>query len=120
MKRLFDKVYFSAELLSSETILSGQQNLIKFLISDTIGMTEIDTVEFRLRNVDRTDLTKNTIIPWTEFETTEYEDIYKIETTPVFTAITVTTDKTVADIKVTDTDGNVYILTNALFKLKVL
>lgn len=120
MKRLFDKVYFSAELLSSETVISGKQNLIKFLISDTIGMTEIDTIEFRLRNVDRTDITKAIIIDWTEFIITEYEDIYKIETTPTFTAITVTTDKTIADIKVTDTDGNVHILTNTTFKLKVL
>jgi len=120
MKRLFDKVYFSAELLSSETILSGEQNLIKFLISDTIGMTEIDTIEFRLRNVDRDNTTKQVIIEWTPFVETSYEDIYSIEITPVFTISTIATDKTIADIKITDIDGNVFYLVNTSFKPKVL
>lgn len=120
MKRLFDKIYFSAELLSSETILSGQQNLIKFLISDAIGMTEISNVEFRLRVVDRTDVTKATLVDWTPFEETSYEDIYIIETTPTFTAITDTTAKTVADIKIEDINGNVFYLQNNNFKAKVL
>lgn len=120
MKRLFDKIYFSAELLSSEVIISGEQNLIKFLISDAIAMTEIDKVEFRLRAVDRTDVTKATIIDWETFVETNYEDIYTIEVTPTITYTLATTDKIIADIKITDKNNNVFYLTNNSFKTKVL
>lgn len=120
MKRLFDKIYFSAELLSSETIISGQQNLIKFLVSDAIGMTEISEVEFRLRTADRTDKTVATLINWTAFDETIYNDVYKIEITPTFTLSADTTLKVIADIKVTDIDGNVFYLQNTSFKPKVL
>ena len=79
MKRLFDKIYFSAELLSSEVIISGEQNLIKFLISDAIANTEIKDIEFRLRTIDRTEKTIAVIIDWTTFTKTGNEDIYEIE-----------------------------------------
>lgn len=120
MKRLFDKVYFSAELLSSEYIVSGVQNEVKFLISDTIGQTEIDTVSFRLRTVkttDRTEATVTTILNWTDLDVTN-EDRFNVQFTPTF--VNASDIKVIADIKVTDLQGNVYYLTNSLFKLKVL
>ena len=120
MKRIFDKIYFSAELLSSETILSGQQNLIRFLISDAIANTEIKSIEFRLRTVDRTDKTLTTLIDWIAFIGTNNEDIYEIETTPTFTAPTDTTTKVTADIKITDIDDNIFYIQNNTFKIKVL
>jgi hypothetical protein len=120
MKRLFDKIYFSAELLSSETILSGQQNIIRFLISDAIANTEIKNIEFRLRMVDRTEKTLATLIEWTAFTETINEDIFEIEITPTFTAPTDTTTKVIADIKIIDIDDNTFYIQNNTFKIKVL
>ena len=119
MKRLFDKIYFSAELLSSEVIVSDQKNLIRFLISDTISSTEVSSAEFRIRVVDRTDVTKATIISWTPFEETE-PDIYEINSTPTFVKPTDTTLRTIAEIKITDNDSNVFYLQVNSFNLKVL
>lgn len=120
MKRLFDKIYFSAELLSSETILSGQQNLIRFLISDAIANTEIKNIEFRVRTVDRTEKTLATLIEWTAFTETINEDIFEIEITPTFTAPTDTTTKVIADIKIEDINDNIFYIQNNTFKIKVL
>lgn len=120
MKRLFDKIYFSAELLSSETILSGQQNLIRFLISDAIANTEIKNIEFRLRTIDRTEKTLATLIEWTAFTETINEDIFEIEITPTFTAPTDTTTKVIADIKIEDINGNIFYIQNNTFKIRVL
>lgn len=120
MKRLFDKIYFSAELLSSETILSGQQNLIRFLISDAIANTEIKNIEFRLRIVDRTDKTLTTLINWITFTETSSEDIFEIEITPTFTAPTDTTTKVIADIKIIDIEDNIFYIQNNTFKIRVL
>lgn len=50
----FNRQYFVADILSSDTLISGEQNLIKIYVSDLISNTEIANVFITLATGSRT------------------------------------------------------------------
>lgn len=102
---IFDKINFILNILSSNTIISGQQNLLKIFVADTIADTDIDTVQFRILEKDGRN-TSVVIIDWTEM--TPQTTFYTNEFTPTYTKTT----QLLLQVKVTDIDGNNYLLTS--------
>ena len=104
---IFDKINFTLNILSSNTILASKQNLLKLYVADTISDTNIETVEYRIVAPDGRN-TSNVIVNWTEM--TQNDTFYTHEFTPTFT----TPLNLQLSVKVTDYAGNNYILTENL------
>lgn len=120
MKRLFDKIYFSSELLSDKVLVGGNnKNLLKFLIADTISATEIDQVELKLQapSTERGGL-PTLVLDW-EILTKDTDNINIFEKEITFTETESITDIE-GVIKITDTKGNVFYNHYKPFELKVL
>jgi len=120
MKRLFDKVYFSSELLSDKFLVGGStQNLLKFLVADTISATEVSTVEIKIeapseeRGGDPV-----TLLDWTTL--TQDSDNINIYEESVTLEFTEEYEQVQALIKITDTNGNVYYNHYDSYETKVL
>lgn len=108
MKRLFDKIYFSSELLSDKVLVGGdEQNLLKFLIADTISATEIKEVQLKLQvpSTVRGD-SPEVLLDWETF-TQDTDNINIFEKEVILTFVEEHTDIT-ALIKITDIDDNIY------------
>lgn len=101
---IFDKINFILNILSSNTVISGKQNLLKIFVADTIADTEIQTVEFRLLEKDGRNASV-TIIDWTEM--TAINTFYSYEYTPTLTK----NIPILLQVKVTDANDNNYLLT---------
>lgn len=119
MKRLFDKVYFSSELLSEKVLVGESQNLIKFLVADTISATEVSTVELKIeapstsRGGDPV-----VLIDWESLtQDTDNKDVYYIEMDILSTE---SYDTVQGLLRITDTNGNTYSNTYNSFSIKVL
>lgn len=105
----FDKINFVLNVLSSSTVLAEQQNLMKLFVVDSIGDTEIQTVEFRLQQKDGRNAA-TTIVEWTELTATG--TFYEATYSPEFTA---TTSLTLGlQVKITDALGNSFLLEDSL------
>ena len=120
MKRLFDKVYFSSELLSDKVLVGGNtQNLLKFLIADTISATEVQSIELKIEAPSEArEGEPTTIVDYTNLtQDLSNKDIYSEEIT-----ITSLEDYSTIQgiIKITDKDNNVYYNHYDSFSLKVL
>lgn len=102
---IFDKINFILNILSSNTIISGEQNLLKIFVADTIANTNIQTVEFRLTEKDGRNLT-NVILDWTELDQSETFFTY------TFTPILDKPMQLLLSVKVTDYDDNNYLLSS--------
>ena len=102
---IFDKINFILNILSSNIIISGKQNLLKIFVADTIADTEIQKVEFRLLEKDGRN-TSVIIIDWTEM--TAINTFYSHEFTPTLTK----NSPILLQVKVTDTEDNNYLLTS--------
>ena len=103
----FDKINFVLNVLSSEVVLKGKQNLIKLFIVDSIADTQISEVEYKLQINDgrtATILVKD----WATLEQLGdfFTDIY----IPTFT------NKSTIEllVRITDTDGNIYAMSHNL------
>lgn len=94
-------------ILSSNILLSNQQNLVKLFIADTIGNTSIQTVEFRIVEKDGRN-TSTEIIGWTEMN--QSDTFYSYSFTPTFTKNT----QLLLQVKVTDYDDDNYLLSSNL------
>ena len=103
----FDKINFVLNILSSETVLSGNQNLIKLFVMDSIADTIISSVEYKLQ-INEGRNASIIIQDWVQLskEGEFYQDSY----TPTFTA----NHPIQLLVKITDTDSNIYILTGNL------
>jgi len=120
MKRLFDKVYFSSELLSDKVLVGGNtQNLLKFLIADTISATEVLSIELKVEAPsDSRGGEPTIIIAWTTLtQDSDNKDIYSKE---ILVEATEDYDTIQGVIKITDTKNNVYYNHYDSFSLKVL
>ena len=103
----FDKINFVLNVLSSEVVLSGKQNLIKLFIVDSIADTQISEVEYKLQiNEGRT----ATILvkDWTTLE--QLGDFFTDTYIPTFA------NKSNIEllIRITDTDSNIYAMSHNL------
>lgn len=103
----FDKINFVLNVLSSDTIIANEQNLIKLFVVDSIAETEISNVSFRLLERDGRN-TSNTIVDWTEL--TLNKTFYELTYTPTFSKNT----KLLLQVKVLDLDSSVYLLESNL------
>lgn len=101
---IFDKINFILNILSSNTLISGKQNLLKIFVADTISDTNIQTVEFRLQEKDGRN-TSTAIIDWTEME--QKDTFFTYSFTPAFSKST----PVLLTIKITDYSDNNYIIT---------
>ena len=103
----FDKINFVLNVLSSEVVLSGKQNLIKLFIVDSIADTQISEVEYKLQINDgrtATILVKD----WATLE--QLGDFFTDTYIPTFT------NKSNIEllIRITDTDSNIYAMSHNL------
>ena len=101
----FDKINFVLNVLSSEVVLKGKQNLIKLFIVDSIADTQISEVEYKLQiNEGRT----ATILvkDWATLAT--LGDIFTDTYIPTFT------NKSTTEllVRITDTDSNIYAMSH--------
>ncbi len=103
----FDKINFVLNVLSSEVVLKGKQNLIKLFIVDSIADTQISEVEYKLQINDGRNAA--TIIQdWATLE--QLGDFFTDTYTPTFT------NKSTIEllVRITDTDGNIYAMSHNL------
>ncbi len=103
----FDKINFVLNVLSSEVVLKGKQNLIKLFIVDSIADTQISEVEYKLQINDGR--TATTIVKdWTALE--QLGDFFTDTYIPTFA------NKSNIEllIRITDTDGNIYAMSHNL------
>jgi len=109
MKRLFDKIHFSSELLSDNILVGGNtQNLLKFLVADTISATDIQSVELKLTSPSSVrDAPPTEVLAFTPL----IQDNNNINIFQESITLTYTTAPTSLQgiIRITDTNGNVYI-----------
>lgn len=103
----FDKINFVLNVLSSEVVLKGKQNLIKLFIVDSIADTQISEVEYKLQINDgrtATILVKD----WATLE--QLGDFFTDTYIPTFA------NKSNIEllIRITDTDGNIYAMSHNL------
>ncbi len=103
----FDKINFVLNVLSSEVVLKGKQNLIKLFIVDSIADTQISEVEYKLQINDgrtATILVKD----WATLE--QLGDFFTDTYIPTFA------NKSSIEllIRITDTDGNIYAMSHNL------
>lgn len=103
----FDKINFVLNVLSSEVVLKGKQNLIKLFIVDSIADTQISEVEYKLQINDgrtATILVKD----WATLE--QLGDFFTDTYIPTFT------NKSTIEllVRITDTDGNIYAMSHNL------
>lgn len=104
---IFDKINFIISLLSSSTVVSGQQNLLKLFVADTIGNTNINKVEYRITSqIGRESAT--IIIDWEEMA--QDDTFYTSNFTPTFTG----TPQLLLSVRITDYIGNTYLLSATL------
>ena len=103
----FDKINFVLNVLSSEVVLKGKQNLIKLFIVDSIADTQISEVEYKLQINDGR--TATTIVKdWATLE--QLGDFFTDAYIPTFA------NKSTIEllIRITDTDGNIYAMSHNL------
>ena len=103
----FDKINFVLNVLSSEVVLKGKQNLIKLFIVDSIADTQISEVEYKLQINDGR--TATTIVKdWATLE--QLGDFFTDTYIPTFT------NKSTIEllVRITDTDGNIYAMSHNL------
>ena len=103
----FDKINFVLNVLSSEVVLAGKQNLSKLFIVESRADTQITEVEYKLQiNEGRT----STILvkDWTTLE--QLGDFFTDTYVPTFT------NKSNIEllIRITDTDSNIYAMSHNL------
>ena len=103
----FDKINFVLNVLSSEVVLKGKQNLIKLFIVDSIADTQISEVEYKLQINDgrtATILVKD----WAALE--QLGDFFTDTYVPTFA------NKSNIEllVRITDTDGNIYAMSHNL------
>lgn len=104
---IFDKINFVLDVLSSETIIANNQNLIKLFIADSIGQTPITEAEYRITLKDGRNVA-TAIQDWTSLDISG--TFYESSFTPVFTA-----DCTFElGVRVTDKYDNKYFLQSTL------
>ena len=103
----FDKINFVLNVLSSEVVLKGKQNLIKLFIVDSIADTQISEVEYKLQiNDGRTATT--VIKDWATLE--QLGDFFTDTYIP-----TVANKSTIELlVRITDTDDNIYAMSHNL------
>lgn len=103
----FDKINFVLNVLSSEVVLKGKQNLIKLFIVDSIADTQISEVEYKLQINDGRNAA--TIIQdWATLE--QLGDFFTDTYTPTFQ----TKSNIELLVRITDTDGNIYAMSHNL------
>ena len=103
----FDKINFVLNVLSSEVVLKGKQNLIKLFIVDSIADTQISEVEYKLQiNEGRNAAT--IVQDWTVLE--QLGDFFTDTYTPTFQ----TKSNIELLVRITDTDGNIYAMSHNL------
>lgn len=103
----FDKINFVLNVLSSEVVLKGKQNLIKLFIVDSIADTQISEVEYKLQiNDGRTNTT--IVKDWATLE--QLGDFFTDTYIPTFA------NKSNIEllVRITDTDGNIYAMSHNL------
>ena len=103
----FDKINFVLNVLSSEVVLKGKQNLIKLFIVDSIADTQISEVEYKLQiNDGRTNTT--IVKDWATLE--QLGDFFTDTYIPTFA------NKSNIEllIRITDTDDNIYAMSHNL------
>ena len=103
----FDKINFVLNVLSSEVVLKGKQNLIKLFIVDSIADTQISEVEYKLQINDGR--TATTIVKdWATLE--QLGDFFTDTYIPTFT------NKSNIEllVRITDTDSNIYAMSHNL------
>lgn len=103
----FDKINFVLNVLSSEVVLKGKQNLIKLFIVDSIADTQISEVEYKLQINDGR--TATTIVKdWATLE--QLGDFFTDTYIPTFA------NKSNIEllVRITDTDGNIYAMSHNL------
>ena len=116
MKRLFNKIHFTAELLSNNVIVAGKQNLLKLLISDVISATDISSAQFRISKIVGRDTTE--VITWTTLDQDiNNTEIFSIQLSPTFTE---DSEKNKLEILILDNDGNEYLIESSNVILEVL
>ena len=116
MKRLLNQIYFSAELLSDDVVVVGENNLVKLLISDVISNTQISTVEFRIVKYTRTGAVDTEALTWTAL-TLDVDDIYTAQINPTF-VVSDTNEKYVLDIRIVDTSSNIHTVADKTVTLR--
>lgn len=119
MKRLFDKVYFSSELLSDKILVGGNtQNLLKFLVADTISETQVQEVQVKFTQVgEGREALPIEVIPYiTLTQDTDNEDIFSIDYT---VSETENTKDITAKLKILDENGNTHYNFINNFEIKV-
>ena len=103
----FDKINFVLNVLSSEVVLKGKQNLIKLFIVDSIADTQISEVEYKLQiNDGRTNTT--IVKDWVTLE--QLGDFFTDTYIPTF----VNKSNIELLVRITDTDGNIYAMSHNL------
>ena len=103
----FDKINFVLNVLSSEVVLKGKQNLIKLFIVDSIADTQISEVEYKLQINDGRNAA--TIVQdWAALE--QLGDFFTDTYIPTFA------NKSNIEllVRITDTDGNIYAMSHNL------
>ena len=103
----FDKINFVLNVLSSEVVLKGKQNLIKLFIVDSIADTQISEVEYKLQiNDGRTNTT--IVKDWAALE--QLGDFFTDTYIPTFA------NKSNIEllVRITDTDDNIYAMSHNL------
>ena len=103
----FDKINFVLNVLSSEIVLSGNQNLMKLFIVDSIADTPISSVEYKLQINDGRNAA-TVIKAWTALE--QNENFFIDSYTPTFA----TKCNIELLVRVTDNDSNIYLLSHNL------
>lgn len=103
----FDKINFVLNVLSSEVVLKGKQNLIKLFIVDSIADTQISEVEYKLQINDGRNAA--TIIQdWAALE--QLGDFFTDTYTPTF----INKSNIELLVRITDTEGNIYAMSHNL------
>lgn len=119
MKRLFDKVYFSSELLSDKILVGGNtQNLLKFLVADTISETAIQEVQVKfIKDGEGREALPTNVTPYIVLtQDIDNEDIFTINYT---ISETVASTGITAKLKIIDTNGNTHYNFINNFEIKV-
>ena len=119
MKRLFDKVYFSSELLSDKILVGGNtQNLLKFLVADTISETLVQEVQVKFVQIGEGRETVSTdITPYIALtQDTDNEDIFSIN---YLLAQPTELSGITAKLKILDENGNTHYNFINNFEIKV-
>jgi len=99
----FNRQFFVADLLSSDTLISEQQNYLKLYIADLIQKTEISTVYVTLLGSGR----NTAVVHLQQTEMLGGNNFFHLTFTPIVAG----PEKLKLLLEVVDMDANVYPLT---------